>query len=194
MRDRRPQASQAPPAPSEWVCRFLGGVRPGGRVLDVACGSGRHLTLGLGRGLAMVGIDRDVTGARKIAADGRLELVEADLEDGRPFPLAGERFDGVIVTNYLWRPLLPAIAGCVGPAGVLVYETFAVGNERFGKPSNPDFLLRPGELLALARGELEVVAYEHVRLTGPDRIVQRMAAVGHGHAWLAAGGPPPGQT
>jgi SAM-dependent methyltransferase len=173
-------------APSPWVERFFGGIPPGGRVLDVACGSGRHLAYGLELGRTMVGIDRDVAGARRRCADmADLALIEVDLEDGRPFPFPPSTFDGVIVTNYLWRPILSDIIAAVAPGGVLIYETFAIGQERFGRPSNPEFLLRPGELLQAVVPRLKVIAFEHVRLGGPDRIVQRIAAVGAAHRWPA---------
>lgn len=113
----------------------------------------------------------------------RVELIEADLEGGSPWPLLGRVFDAVIVTNYLHRPLLPDIVAAVAPRGILIYETFAAGQGRFGKPSNPDFLLRPGELLDAVRDKLIPFAYEQVMLDGP-RIVQRIAAVGPGHPWL----------
>jgi hypothetical protein len=114
-----------------------------------------------------------------------VELVQADLERGSPFPFAGRCFDGVIVTNYLWRALLPDIVAAVGDRGVLIYETFGAGNERYGKPSNPEFLLRPGELLEAVRGRLVAVAYEHLTIDAPRlAIVQRIAAVGVQHAWL----------
>ena len=103
-------------------------------------------------------------------------MIRADLEAGA-WPLAGRQFDAVVVTNYLWRPLLPAIVAALAPGGVLLYETFAVGNERLGKPSNPDFLLKPGELLEVVRGRLQVVAYENVEVTSPrPAVVQRIAA------------------
>ncbi len=172
--------------PSPWVERFIGGVKPGGTVLDVACGSGRHLLLALDKGLSAVGIDRDVAAARSLQATGRLELIEADLEAGQPFPTLGRGFDGVIVTNYLWRPILADVVAAVGPAGMLIYETFAVGNERFGRPSNPDFLLRPGELIDAVAGRLVPIAYEHGKLISPDRIVQRIVAVGPEHEGLNA--------
>lgn len=181
--------------PSEWVTRFIGGVRNEGTVLDVACGGGRHLILGADRGLCMTGLDRDVSAAQKLLSNrvpptrGQIDLIAHNLEDGSPFPFAHRTFDGVIVTNYLWRPILPAIVAAVAPAGVLIYETFAVGNERLGRPSKPDFLLRPGELLEAVRHRMATVAFEHVRLADPDRIVQRICAVGPQHPWLTRGAP-----
>ena len=164
--------------PSEWVIRFYPLIKPSGRVLDVACGSGRHFGLGRASGRRLVGVDRDIAQASSFAPSPDLHLIEADLEDGRPFPFRGETFDGVIVTNYLWRPILPAIVASVAPDGVLIYETFGLGQERFGRPSNPDFLLRPGELIDAVAGKLEIVAYEHRQLEHPARIVQRIAAIG----------------
>lgn len=182
MHDRLP--------PSAWVARFLAGVPAGGRVLDVACGAGRHVALALDRGFVVTGVDRDLGEARRrLGGRPGLELVEADLEDGRPFPFPPGSFDAVVVTNYLWRPLLSAIVSAVKPSGVLIYETFAIGHSRLGRPTNPDFLLRPGELVEASTPALAVIAYEHVRLTGPDRIVARIAAVGPEHGWLVEGAP-----
>ena len=148
-------------------------VRPGGRVLDVACGSGRHLRWLAEQGFAVTGIDRDAAALEPLGTRGR--IVVADIE-ADPWPLAGETFDAVVVTNYLWRPLMPTLAASLAPGGVLIYETFALGNEAFGKPSNPEFLLRPGELLEHCRS-LQVVAYEDGLLAGPPRRVQRVAAL-----------------
>jgi SAM-dependent methyltransferase len=170
--------------PSRWVERFLPGVRSGGRILDVACGGGCHLRLALRRGYRVIGVDRDLEGVEELRAWSRVELVRADLEARQRFPFAGELFDGVIVTNYLWRPILRDIVTAVAPDGLLIYETFAAGNERFGRPSNPDYLLRPGELVEAVRPRLVPVAYEHVTLSGPPRKVQRIAAVGPDHEWL----------
>ena len=175
--------------PSPWVRRFLGGVRSGGTVLDVACGGGRHLRLALEQGFAVVGIDRDLGGVADLSGRPGVRLIEADLEGGAPFPLAGETFDGVVVTSYLWRPLLPALVAAVAPSGVLVYETFGRGNERFGRPANPEFLLRPGELIEAVLPQLTPIAYEHVTLADPPRVVQRIAAAGADHVWL--NDPPP---
>lgn len=152
-------------------------------MLDVACGSGRHIRLALERGFRVTGVDRDISSA-SVLAENRLELVETNLEDGRADPLPPGPFDCVVVTNYLWRPILPAIVAAVGPAGLLIYETFATGNARFGKPKNPDFLARPGELAEAVQGSLFAIKYEHGRLSEPDRIVQRIVAVGPNHEWL----------
>ena len=138
--------------PSPWVVRWAPLVERG-PVLDVASGGGRHSRVFLERQLPVVAVDREpqsIPGARS---------VRADLEDGSPWPFAGERFGGIVVTNYLHRPLLPTLAASLAEGGVLIYETFMLGNERFGRPSNPDVLLRPGELLE-AFGALTVVAFE----------------------------------
>jgi SAM-dependent methyltransferase len=148
-------------------------IVPGGTVLDVACGTGRHLRLLASRGLRVTGVDRDAAALEHCAGLG--EIIEADLEAGA-WPLSGRRFDAVVVTNYLWRPILPAIVAAVAPGGVLLYETFAVGNESLGRPRNPDFLLRHGELLSAAH-DLRVVAYEDGFADEPPRQVQRIAAV-----------------
>ena len=155
--------------PSAWVEQWVTLIRPGGMVLDVACGSGRHSRFLARLAFEVAAVDRDVSLFRD--RPGGIELVEADIEGG-PWPFAGRRFDAIVVTNYLHRPLLPVLVDSLEPGGVLIYETFAQGNERFGKPSNPAFLLAPGELLEAARGRLRVVAYE-------DRVVDlpRPAAV-----------------
>jgi SAM-dependent methyltransferase len=160
-------------APSPWVQRWSALVRQGASVLDVACGSGRHLRWFAQRGCRVTGVDRDAAALEPLQSLG--EMIVADIENG-PWPFAGRRFDAVVVTNYLWRPLLPAIVECVGAGGVLIYETFAAGNETVGKPSRPDFLLRPGELLEASAG-LRTVAYEDGFLADPDRYVQRIVAV-----------------
>lgn len=162
--------------PSAWVRRFAPLVPSGGAVLDVAAGGGRHARLFLGRGHGVTAVDRDTTALVPSAPAG-LEVITADLENGGPWPLGARRFAGVIVTNYLHRPLLPVLVAAVAPGGVLIYETFAIGNERFGKPSNPAFLLRSGELLDAVRGRLRVVAYEDLEVDEPrPAMVQRIAA------------------
>ncbi len=158
--------------PSPWVTRWSRLIAPGGRVLDVACGSGRHLRWLQARGFAVTCVDRDAAAITPLQSLGR--VIVADIEKA-PWPLADETFDAVIVTNYLWRPLLATIVAAVAPGGVLIYETFAAGNEAFGKPSNPNFLLHPGELL-WACATLQVVAYEDGLLADPQRRVQRIVA------------------
>ena len=142
-------------------------------MLDVACGSGRHLQWFAERGHRVLGLDRSAEALRSASAFG--EVLLCDLE-GAPWPLPGQRFGAVIVTHYLWRPLLPVLVQSLAPGGVLLYETFADGQQKFGKPSNPDFLLHPGELLRACES-LQVVAYENGVLESPQRCVQRIAAM-----------------
>jgi len=171
-------AEHAPlPEASAWVRRFLPLLPPGGRVLDLACGSGRHVRLLAAAGHAVTAVDRDAAALAALGAPA--EVLQADLE-GAPWPLAGRRFDGIVVTNYLWRPLLPRIAEALSEGGVLIYETFAQGQQTIGRPSRPEFLLAPGELL-VAFADLRVVAfedgYEEPPAAPAPRFVQRLAAV-----------------
>jgi SAM-dependent methyltransferase len=177
--------------PSPWVLRWSHLAAPGGSVLDVACGSGRHLAWFHARGHRVTGVDRSpeaLAGLAALARDGA-EIVQADIEDG-PWPFAGRRFDAVVVVNYLWRPRLLDVLAALAPGGVLIWETFAAGHETVGRPARPDFLLRPGELLDVCR-DLRVVAYEDGFLDAPARFVQRIAAVRPTGAASAtpAGGP-----
>ena len=153
-------------------------------MLDLACGSGRHLRWLAARGFRLTGVDRDAAAVEPLRA--LAEIVVADLE-GAAWPLPGRRFDAVVVANYLWRPLLPRIVESLADGGLLIYETFSAGNEQFGRPSRPDFLLQPGELLAVAQG-LRVVAYEDGWLDAPPRCVQRIAALA---PWPGASAAPP---
>jgi len=161
------------PAPSAWVQRWSHLVPHGARVLDVACGSGRHVRWFAQRGCNVTGVDRNALATQPLRDVA--EIVNADIEGG-PWPFAARRFDAVVVTNYLWRPRLPDVVASVAPGGILLYETFAAGNETVGKPSNPDFLLRPGELLQAAQG-LRVVAFEDGFEASPARFVQRIVAL-----------------
>lgn len=164
-------------AASPWVQRWSHLVPAGATLLDVACGGGRHLRWFAQRGARVSGVDRDAAAVEPLRALG--EIVVADIEAG-PWPFAGRRFDAVVVTNYLWRARLPDIVAAVAEGGVLIYETFAAGNETVGRPARADFLLRPGELLDAVRGqshEWRVVAYEDGFLAAPERFVQRIVAV-----------------
>jgi SAM-dependent methyltransferase len=164
--------------PSRWVVRFAPLVPSGGTVLDVAAGAGRHTRFFIERGHPVVAVDVDVSGLADLAGDPRVEVLREDLEDGRPFPLRGRHFEGVVVTSYLYRPLFPDLVEAVAPGGALIYQTFARGHERYGMPTNPDFLLEPGELLETVRGLLRVIAYEDVVEDEPrPAAVQRIAAV-----------------
>ena len=163
---------------SRWVQRWSHLVAPGATVLDVACGSGRHVRWFAERGCRVTGVDRD--GAALAPLRELAEVVQADIESG-PWPFGGRQFDAVIVTNYLWRPLLPLILASVAGGGVLMWETFSAGNETVGKPSNPQFLLQPGELLAAVQG-LHVLAFEDGFEDSPDRFVQRVVAARAGRA------------
>ena len=161
-------------APSAWVRRWAGWIRPGGAVLDVACGPGRHARFLAQLGFEVDAVDRDAT----LFADPppNVALLQADLEAGA-WPYAGRRFDGVVVANYLHRPLLPTLVESLERGGLLIYETFAAGNERFGKPSNPAYLLQPGELLEAVRGRLRVLGYEDLVVEEPrPAAVQRLCA------------------
>ena len=172
--------------PSPWVMRFAPQWVAGAQVLDLACGSGRHARALQALGARVTAVDRDGAALRQLPVG--IEAIEADLE-GAPWPLVGRRFDAVIVTHYLWRPLWPQIIESVAPGGWLVYETFADDNASVGRPARPDFLLRRGELLAVVAGALRVVAYEDGFQAGPDRFIQRIAAVRPASADAAA--PPP---
>ena len=157
-------------SPSGWVVRWAPLVTQG-TILDLACGGGRHAKFFLERNLKVIAVDRDaqdIPGAR---------FIRADLEDGSPWPLPGERFEAVVVTNYLHRPLFPKILESLRPGGVLIYETFMLGNERFGRPSNPEFLLRPGELLQAFAG-MRVQGFEEGPVTDPKpAMIQRLCAI-----------------
>jgi SAM-dependent methyltransferase len=170
------RATVSPPSP--WVERYAGLVPSGGVILDLAAGSGRHTRYFNNLGHSILAIDRDVSGLADLRAQLDIEIVELDLESEAPWPLPGRRFAGIVVTNYLHRPLLPHLVAALAPGGILIYETFARGNERFGRPSNPDFLLRPDELLELAQASgLSVLAYEQAEVSQPKpAVIQHIAA------------------
>jgi SAM-dependent methyltransferase len=158
-------------APSGWVQRWAP-LAERGPVLDLACGGGRHARLFAARGLEVVAVDRE----NQVFPE-KIRFVKADLEDGSPWPFAGQRFAAIVVANYLHRPLLPRILESLDEGGVLIYETFMTGNEKFGRPSNPQFLLRPGELLE-AFATLAVAGFEQGRVERPKpAMIQRLCAL-----------------
>ena len=170
--------------PSPWIVRFAHLVAPGARVLDVAAGHGRHARFFAQRGARVLAVDRDAAALAALADCAGVETRAVDLETGN-WPLAGERFDAIVVVNYLHRPLFPHLVAGLADDGVLLYETFARGNEAYGRPANPDFLLERDELLQLAAGALTVVAFEQGLVPGTERgaVVQRLAAVGLARPW-----------
>ena len=159
--------------PSAWVQRFAGLIKPSGVVLDLACGSGRHARWLAAQGFDVLGVDHDPAALASLA--GVVPTLQTDVESG-PWPLVGRLFDGIVITNYLWRPLTAQVLSALAPGGVLIHETFAHGQQTIGKPSRPDFLLQPGELLQICAG-LRVVAFEDGFESEPARFVQRIAAV-----------------
>lgn len=172
--------------PMAWVERFLNGAPEGERVLDLACGGGRHTRLAVERGYSVTAVDRDLAGIGDLQGHPDVRLVEADLESGDTLPFGRHEFGCVIVSNFLWRPILPAIVEAVRDDGLLIYATFADGHTHAdGRPMRADFLLGPNELPAAVAPALVTVAYEHGAIgDGPPRpIVQRIAACGTRHRW-----------
>ncbi len=166
--------------PSTWVRRFAALIPPGGKVLDVACGSGRHARLLAGMGYRVVAVDRDALALAALDKSQGIAARVADLENA-PWPFHAACFDGVIVTNYLYRPRFDTLIDALRPGGVLIYETFMVGNETLGKPSNPDFLLQAGELLDRVCPRLTVIEFEQGRVDDPKpAFIQRICAVAAG--------------
>lgn len=172
-----PAGHPYPAEASAWVRRFLPLVAPGGTVLDYACGSGRHARLFVAQGFRVVAVDRNAEALATLAGVPGIETRSEDLE-GDAWPFAGQCFDAVVVTNYLFRPRFADLLDCVAPGGVLVYETFMQGNERFGRPASPEFLLRPGELLESIGAGFTIVAFEQGGVERPRQaVVQRVCAV-----------------
>jgi len=173
--------------PSAWVLRFAHLVPVGARVLDLASGTGRHARLFAQRGCKVVAADREVALLAPLHDVPNVTTEVVDLETGH-WPFSSQRFDAIVVTNYLHRPLFPHLAAALAPGGALLYETFALGNEAFGRPANPDFLLQPGELLEVFGRLTTVVAFEQGKVHAEDRdaVVQRLAAVGRARSWPPA--------
>ncbi len=173
----RPEPTHGQSEPSPWVVRFSGQVPAGGEVIDIACGSGRHGRLFLANGHPVTFVDVDTESLDDLGGRSDVAIIETDLETEGFWPFAGHAYAGVIVTNYLWRPILPKIIDLVAPGGLLIYETFAAGNEAFGKPSNPDYLLQPDELRDAVDGKLEVLDFEQVETKTPKpAVIQHIAA------------------
>ncbi len=164
-------------APSAWVCRFARLIVAGGAVLDLACGHGRHARHLAGLGYRVEAVDCDSAALATLDGVAGIATRCADLE-GLPWPYHADRFDGIVVTNYLYRPLMAALRDALRPGGVLIYETFALGNETLGRPSNPEFLLRPHELLQWVDGRFNVLAFEQGLVDRPKpAVIQRICAV-----------------
>lgn len=163
--------------PSAWVCRFAGLIAAGGAVLDLACGQGRHARYLAARGYKVEALDRDSAALVSLAGVAGVTTRCADVENA-PWPYRPGSFDGVVVSNYLHRPLVADLLASLRPGGVFIYETFALGNEKLGRPSNPEFLLRAHELLEWVEGRLELVAFEQGLVALPKpAVVQRICAV-----------------
>jgi len=172
----KPETHAALAVPSPWVERWAALVPTGGAVLDVACGGGRHARFFAARGHPVDAVDRDADAIAALAGITGITALCADIEGG-PWPYAGRRFAAVVVTNYLHRPLFPALLAALAPGGVLIYETFALGNEAYGRPANPEFLLQRGELLRVVGGA-RVCAFEDIHVEQPkSAVVQRICAV-----------------
>lgn len=177
MEEKAQAADHELATPSAWVVRWAGLVPSGGRVLDLACGNGRHARFFAARGHPVEAVDRDSAKLATLAGIPGISTRCADLE-ARQWPYPGDQFAGIVVANYLHRPLFPHLLAALATGGVLIYETFAAGNERYGRPSNPDHLLNPGELLDVVRGQLRVIACEELTVSEPrPAVVQRICAI-----------------
>jgi SAM-dependent methyltransferase len=170
--------------PSPWVARFAALAPANGRVLDVAAGGGRHSRLFLDRGHPVTAIDKNISALGALPHQERLQIIEFDMETDMPLfdqggPLSGRTFATIVVVNYLYRPNIQGLLAALAPGGLLLYETFALGNEAFARPRNPDHLLRAGELIDLVAGRMQIVAYEHGRIENTDipGVKQRLCAV-----------------
>lgn len=169
--------------PSSWVVRFAPLIKPGGQVLDLASGYGRHARHLAALGHAVLAMDRDAAALVTLDGIAGIETQAADLEQGA-WPFAAQRFDAIIVTHYLHRPLLPKLLAALRPDGVLIYDTFAAGNGAFGKPARPEFLLQPDELLQWLGSTLRVAAFEQGQVTSPfPAVIQRICAIGFERPW-----------
>jgi SAM-dependent methyltransferase len=175
---------------SDWVRRFAELIPAGGAVLDLACGQGRHARFLASRGYAIEAVDRDAQAIAGLEGVGGITARVADIEGG-PWPYYNRVFDGIVVTNFLFRPLFPHLISALAEGGVLIYETFMEGNEEFGRPSNPAYLLRSGELLEVVRRRLLVVAFEQGCVDRPrPAMIQRLCACRRLNSPLPESPPP----
>jgi SAM-dependent methyltransferase len=162
--------------PSSWIVKYARLIPKKGRILDLACGSGRHAIWLAKQGYQVNALDRDAKALANMKGIGNINVSIVDLEAG-DWSGSGQRYDGIIVSRYLYRPLLSRLAGLLNPGGILIYETFMAGNERYGKPSNPDFLLLPNELLETYSPLLSIIAFEQGEVEMPrPAVTQRICA------------------
>ena len=162
---------------SEWVRRFYRQISKNGLVLDLAGGSGRHTRFLTQKGFKLFLLDNDIAKAKHLQNVENIVLMEYDLEDGSTLPFPKSSFQGVVVTNYLYRPIFPQLLNLLDDGGILIYETFAVGNEKYGRPTNPDYLLKSGELISLVSPQMRIIAYEECLVRRPAKAdVQRITA------------------
>jgi SAM-dependent methyltransferase len=162
--------------PSPWVVKYAPLIRKKGRVLDLACGNGRHAIWLAQQGHQVDAVDRDVQAVSNMVGMSNIDVLIVDLEAG-DWPHPDQRYDGIIVSRYLYRPLLPTLAEILHPGGILIYETFMTGNERYGKPSNPDFLLLPNELLEIYLPVLNIIDFKQGEVKMPrPAVMQRICA------------------
>jgi len=159
--------------PDPWVQRYAELV-PRGPVLDLACGKGRHGRYFLEQGYPVTFVDKDISGISGLFSynNANAQLIKHDLESNSPWPFQPDQFSGIVVTNYLYRPLFPNLATAIKPGGIIIYKTFATGNEQFGKPKNPDFLLKEHELRTAFNKQFQEIAFFQGREINPDRITQ----------------------
>lgn len=154
--------------PSDWVRRFHSLIRPSGNVLDLACGSGRHTHFFLDKGFFVTAVDREIDELKEFSSLKRLEILKYDIEGSEEWPFSDRTFDGVIVVNYLYRPIFPKLSEVIAKDGLLIYQTFFEGNEVFGRPRNPDFLLKPNELLDVFGNKLKIICFEQGYVNDPS--------------------------
>ncbi len=161
--------------PESWVLKFSSQIPPG-PILDLACGKGRHGRYFLARGHSVTFLDRDISGVVDLLSHPKTQLMEYDLENNSPWPFLKNQFSGIIIINYLYRPLLPNLLTALKPGGLLIYKTFAAGNEQFGRPRSPEFLLQENELLDTFSQHFEIIDFTQGKESNPNRVTQAICA------------------